>query len=82
VIDRRYGRIRYTTLLNTAPNTRAPSFKLDPPITALKIEGAEGTGVGVGLGAALQGSRPSYTEPARGFSSTKLPPKPLLDAAT
>jgi len=39
-----------------------------------------GMGVGAGLGAELQGSRPSsYTEFARGFSSTKLPPKPLVD---
>ena len=50
-------------------------------MTALKIDGAEGAGVGVGLGAALHGSRPSYTEPERGFSSTKLPPKLVFDVA-
>jgi hypothetical protein len=37
----------------------------------------EGTwfGGGEGVGAALHGSRPSYVDAARGFSSTKLPPK-------
>jgi hypothetical protein len=42
------------------------------PIALVKTEG---TGGGEGVGAALQGSRPSYVEAASGFSSTKLPPK-------
>ena len=42
-----------------------------------------GTGVGDGLGAVLHGSSPSsYTELARGLSSTKLPPKPFVVPAT
>ena len=53
------------------------------PITELDVTGEDevsGMGVGAGLGAELQGSRPSsYTEFARGFSSTKLPPIPLVD---
>jgi hypothetical protein len=46
------------------------------PMTELNNEGAVGIGGGDGLGAALHGSSPSsYTEPPRGFSFTKLPPK-------
>lgn len=46
------------------------------PMTELNNEGAVGRGGGEGLGAALHGSSPSgYTEPPRGFSFTKLPPK-------
>lgn len=39
----------------------------------------EGTGGGEGVGAVLQGSRPSYVEAASGFSSTKLPLKPVVE---
>ncbi len=53
--------------------------EVNVPITELKVEDAGGMGVGDGLGAALQGSRPSYTELESGFSSTKLPPKPFAD---
>lgn len=50
------------------------------PITAENIEVACGAGVAEGLGAALHGSSPSpYPEPANGFSSTKLPPKPFAE---
>jgi len=52
-------------------------------MTALKTGLFCGAGVGDGLGAALHGSGSSYTEVARGFSSTKLPtPKPLDVAPT
>lgn len=51
-------------------------------MTELKTEGAVGIGGGDGLGAALHGSRPSYAEPASGFSSTKLPPNPFAEVAT
>ena len=40
------------------------------PITALNTEGADGAGVGVGLGAADHGSKPSYADPPNGPSST------------
>lgn len=50
------------------------------PMTLLKMDGtAGGGGVVTGLGAALQGSRPSYVELERGLlSSTKLAPKFVL----
>lgn len=34
-----------------------------------------GTGGGLGLGAALHGSSPSYADAASGLVSTKLPPR-------
>lgn len=37
---------------------------------------ADGGGGRSGVGAELHGSRPSYAEPARGFSAVKLPPRP------
>jgi hypothetical protein len=58
-----------------------PTSRQSVPITELKADagGARGMGVGTGLGCALQGSSPSsYTELARGFSSTKLPPRPFV----
>lgn len=53
------------------------------PAGAVADERADGKGGGAGLGAELQGSRPSesYTEFARGLSATKLAPK-FEDAAS
>ena len=49
-------------------------------MTELNTEVFWDMGVGAGLGAVLQGSKPSsYTEFANGFSSTKLPPKPTAE---
>ena len=50
-------------------------------MTVLNTEGGGGIGGGEGVGAALQGSRPSYAATARGLSSTKLPPNPLFGVA-
>jgi hypothetical protein len=51
----------------------------DSPMTALNTVDPEGGGGGggEGEGAALQGSRPSYADAAKGFSSTKLPPNAI-----
>ena len=52
------------------------------PERAFPDEMADGRGGGAGLGAELQGSRPSesYTEFTRGLSATKLAPKFVEDA--
>ena len=55
----------------------SPMTEEKPEDTLLTVRGEVGSGGGAGLGAVLHGSRPSesYTELAKGFSTTKLPPK-------